>query len=404
MKQAIITFSKHAIIALILCIAIFIYISRSIFNNTVEFQSDEFYWIQSGRILPYILQGRFASPYWREHMGYTNFNGAKWVYSVGLGFFGHTYFEELGVPPETYNKWSSFDGSPFPSNHVHYELLKHGRLISAFMATVAVGLLFLLSFYLTGKRSISILSVLFFMSHPIFQKIALHAYADSVFIVGELCLYICIFYFLRTYSIQKHIYPFVVLGIFLGFTISTKVNAYMFIPPVLGLIVYQNFRKRLSNSESLIRYLIVCGVLIIIFLLLNPNIFFFKSYTLLQMIEDRIQITKLHMNYFHEVNPNHVLDTLPRRIHSLLIHVFTKPLIIGFFLTALSLLLTKNRRHYSYIFLMLIGHALYIFFALILYVVFDESRYFLPILPFICIAASLWVGSLIHTSETTGRN
>jgi hypothetical protein len=82
-------------------------------------------------------------------MGFTNFNGAKWVYAIGLSLLGHSDYESIGIPPDTYYKWNSFEGNVFPPDHELFTILKHGRIISAFMASIALGLLYILAFYIT---------------------------------------------------------------------------------------------------------------------------------------------------------------------------------------------------------------------------------------------------------------
>jgi hypothetical protein len=122
------------------------------------------------------------------------------------------------------------------------------------------------------------------------------------------------------------------------------------------------------------------------------------------MVQDRIQITKMHMDYFRSINPNHVLDTIPSRIRSLSKHIFSIPIVIGLSLSFLNIFISKKRKFNHTVLPTVCLHAIYIFVALILYVAFDEERYFLPLLPFICILASAWLGGLTHPSETIGRN
>ncbi len=363
-------------------------------QQKILFSSDEFYWIQTARILPYIREGKLASPYWHEHMGFTNFNGAKWVYAIGLAMFGRTDFESIGTPPETYYKWNVFDGSPFPTDHELYPLLKQARLISAFIASLAVGLLFILSYSISKNILVSICSAILFFIHPISYSISVHALADSTFIVGELCIYMLLFRYLIPKKTHTRMSHYFLTGICLGFAMSTKINGYMFVPVVLGIIVYKNIIKNISNVETVNAVFMVCIGMCISFICLNPNLIFYRSYSLSMMLEDRINITLIHMNYFRIHDPSHVLESIPNRFTSLIRHVFSIPIVIGILASSSGLLYIQYRKQVLATIYSLLFHILYISAICMFYVVFDDERYFLPLLPFVCILASVWLISL----------
>ncbi len=382
-------FQHNMLRMLLVSFLTFIFLFVKIQKNEIPFQSDELYWIQTARILPYMLEEKLYLPYWREHMGFTNLNGAKWIYAFGLRAFGHENFEYLGIPPQTYYLWNSYDGKILPNNHAAYPILYHGRIISAIVASFSAGVMFILTFILMENISISLFATVLLISHPIFQTISLHALADSSLLLGELLMYYLTIRILN--STKKNVFLYMFLGISFGFSISVKINSAMFVPLIIATLLLDFHRRNMKLKQCVMRLTAVSVSAVICFLVLHPNLFFFPSYTLLMMIQDRFEITKKHMNYFRINMPGHVLDTVLSRGISLYHHVLTLPILIGLMTSVIPFFRRVHTREYMFRIFGILTHILFIIVSLLTYVVFNEQRYFLPVLPFICILGSLWI-------------
>ena len=386
---------KNIRILLIACtvavVAFFSFVP-DILRNNVSFDTDEMYWIQTARMLPYILEGKFQSPYWHENMGFTNFNGAKWYYAITLNAIGFKEkdFNLIGIPPDTYYKWKDI-GIVFPPRQRLYPLLKTARLFSALAVSIGMALLFLSVIEVfNGDIIVAIFATLLLRFHPIILYIATHALADSVFLVGQLTWLNLVIRIGKSKRMNS-IVLLIAVGACIGFTASVKINGAMLYVLTLGILLLKN---RTTPYELLIKTLIVTFASEFTFFVVNPNIFFYPQYPLWMMITDRIAITKYQMTYYLIHNPPHVLLTIPQRVQSFYYHVFNPIVLSCFGLSIVTTIpLLKNIKNKTV--LLKIGYywilAVLIFISLLSYVVFDEQRYFLPVLPFIITLCSVWV-------------
>lgn len=377
----------------------------TILRNTVPFHTDEMYWIQTARILPYMLETKFHDSYWREHMGFTNFNGAKWLYAFGLRLLGHTDFSSIGNPPFHYEKWKAYDGTPFPINHQLYPLLLHGRLISVFSTSVGMSFMFLFVLMTVSNYPAAILAVILLRVHPVTVNIATHAFADGLFLTLELFTFTLVVRMLRSHVLLES-RTFVLLGAILGYGVATKINAFMFYILVLIDIVLWSILHGIPKRQLFRAFLVITLVAQFTFLIVHPNFYFFPQYSPLQMIADRVEITRYHMAYFFSIYPDHVLFTVPQRFNSLWRHVFTPillPLFVAGFIESIYLCIKRENWTKSSVFFMQWINLYIVSLFLLAYVAFDEQRYFLPLLPFICLIAVSWIQVLAAYISSLGR-
>lgn len=369
-------------------IIMFVSFLPSIIHNAIDFQTDEMYWMQTARILPYIQENKLQDPYWKENMGFVNFNGAKWVYAIGLRMFNHTDFTDIGIPPSTYYKWKEYSGA-FPTTHALYPMLFHARLISAFTASIAIGGMFVFGYLLfPNSILVALASAILLRIHPITINIATHAFADSMLLLAEIAWASILSYIIKYSQNTRH--WLITLGVVLGYAVSVKINAGMFYIITIFLIAAG---AKTTTAQYIHKILLITISAGLTFVLLHPNFFFFPSYTLYQMIADRFLITQYHMTYFSRIDASHVLYSIPQRLHSLFSHIFTPVLKVFFtFGTIYSIsLILKRRGMQKNIFLLLWISTGIILEFLLAYVVFDEQRYFMPLLPFVCLVSSSWL-------------
>ena len=268
-------------------------------------------------------------------------------------------------------------------------MLFHARLISAFCASIAIGGMFVFGYILFPNTIlVALASALLLRIHPITVNIATHAFADSMLLLAEIAWASLLSYIIKYSQNARH--WLIMLGGILGYAVSVKINASMFYIISLFLIATGAKTTITQYIDKIFLITISAGLTFIFF---HPNFFFFPSYTLYQMIADRFFITQYHMDYFSHIDASHVLHSIPQRLHSLLSHVFTPVLQVFFtFGTIYSIyLMLKRCGMQRKIFLLLWISAGIIVEFLLSYVVFDEKRYFMPLLPFVCLVASSWL-------------
>jgi hypothetical protein len=380
---------KYFIIAFIISIVSFISFLPSILKNDVLFQIDELYWIQTGRILPYIYNKKFQDPYWHEHFGYTNFNGAKWIYAVGLLFTGKNNFELIAYPPH-YEKWNPYDGITFPQTDPIYSMLLRGRIISALVTSLAISLMFVFSCVIfEGKMIPALAASVLLRFHPTIPPIATHALADSMMLAFELINFTLLAVIMKK-PIMKTQNMIMYLGISLGYSIGIKINAYMFFFIATAHLIFRAIIQKIRTIEFVKTIGILFCSTCIAYIFIHPNFFFYPQYAPMQMIKDRIDITSYHIRYYSAIDPSHVLNTLPQRLLSMTHHVFT-PLYLIVFPIGLILLIKKR----SKLFIMQIINMLCIAIFFMSYVVFDDPRYFIPLVPFVCLISASSIMELL---------
>ena len=368
---------KTAIIVISVFFSSFLFFSFPIIQNTVPFESDEMYWINTAKIVPLLLQKDYTDIFWNEYYGFTNFNTAKFIFGIGLPVFGHSDFSKTGVPPQTYYNWMPYEGAMFPASHALYTTLRDARLISALFTAISVSILYLCIWYTTHSSVLGLIAAFLLASHPIVTTIATHAFADGIFLMFETLLCLLLMNVYRKQNI-------LLSGIVLAFLVGTKLNGLLFVPFALAVIVYR--------YNSLPTNVYIAGVVALIFtvtfLLIHPNLFFYKQLTLSGMLQNRLQITDEHIAYFSQHDPSHVILNMSDRILSSLKHLFTPWLtavaLLSLFFRHISYRNSKTRRIegtsiFDY-------GLLYIWIGVLTYCVFDEPRYFLPVLPLLIIA------------------
>lgn len=372
------------LISIILTIFSFIFFLTRI--ERVPFETDEAYWVSTGKIIPILVQGRFSDPFWQEYYGFTNFNGAKYIFGLGLALLGHTESEinEAGVAPYTYYHWLPDEGKVLPQNHILFSLVRDARIISAFFAAISIGLMVIASFLLFQNLFLSSTAAIILFAHPILQHVAVRALADSFFLCF-IMLFLCgVLRIVKQKKRYQHLLAS--LGIVIAYLMIIKVNGAMFLFAFsVSLVLFSLIdSKNFSIRKSLLTIALTSVTAVIIFFLLQPNLFFFPQYSLFQMIEDRAMITQQHIQYFSRVNPAHVTISLLARIHSLLHHLFPLWFIPLFIFGVVSSIL-RRKKNLAYPFIICMG--IIVIFSVLSYTVFDEIRYFLPILPFVVLAS-----------------
>jgi hypothetical protein len=380
---------------LLLAIGLFFSFYLPISQNKIFFSMDEMYWIQTARILPYMLDRKLSDTYWHEHMGFTNMNGAKWIYAIGMKIFGHTDFESIGNPPFSNQPWLEYN--ILPSTHALYPMLLAGRLISAFVASAALCGMFYFSLKVfKGNIVAAFFVTLLLRTHPIITEIGTHALADSMLFFAQVAWMIVSYFIIK--NSHRSTLLLVLLGSVLGYAVSVKINGFMFYIVTVYMFAYIGITT--NNFTQVFKELFVASFIMInTFLLLHPNLFFFPSYTLAQMLFERVEITKYHIGYFLENDPDHVILGFFERVKSLSFHVF-KPYISLFFglgmIKIFFLSVKKQLAQWNALFLQL--PFLYIVTCVIIvYVVFDDPRYFMPVLPFVCLFCAAWIPQLKHS-------
>lgn len=380
---------KHlAITFLLFGVALVIYLIP-IYRNTVAFFTDEMYWISTANTV-HLLQNRDTkNPLWRENYGFTNFNGAKYVYGVGLLLFGHRDVRITGTAPQTYYRWISFEPMPFPIDHAAFSLVIHARIISAVITALAISLLYPLGILIGLPALSAALATILFGMHPIVTHVATHAFSDGILLLWQMILLLSLFWHRRSWG------NFAAIGIALGMLVSTKINGLLFLPIIAFLMAYALNKK---SGFPYRKYGAALGVTVfsclLVFLILHPNFFFYPEYGPLAQFRDRVLITDEHVAYFSRVNPAHVLLSPQSRIASLVHHVFPMWLTGAAILSLIIFLWNARYRTVSQKQLLFLASGTVVTASVLSYCVFNEPRYYLPIVPFVMLGIGFGIQQL----------
>lgn len=362
----------------------FILYAKPIIGNTVVFHPDEMYWIGSGQIIPLLYKRDTTNLFWNEYYGYANFNGAKLIYGVGLTIMGHTDYRPFWLPPATYYRFESFGGKPFPADHPLSPMVRDGRLISALFAAASVGLMFWYARATLGSTTGGVLSAAVFALHPIMLSVGTHAYADSMFSFFMMIFLIETHRFL-TDGATKRIWPrFGLWGGLLAALASVKLNGLLFFVPAL----FAFGMKEKNKNRFLIFMIAFIFGFVMVFAILHPNFFFYPTRGPVQIITDRVRITRDHMIYFDAKEPGHVLWDIPSRVGSLYRQIFVWPWLLPVCIAGVWLTMRTKKKIMHFV----AASALAILIGTLGIVVFDEARYYLPLLPFVSLLAG---GSIV---------
>lgn len=363
------------IISSFIFIISFIYYVRPILKNDTYFATDEMYWISTAKTVHMLWQIDTKNPLWRDYYGFANLNGAKFIYGIGLALFGHTNVDIVGVAPQTYYKWVSYETGPFPDNHPAYPLLRDARLISAIFMAGVITFVFLLASLLPLSIPASLLAAVITAIHPTSYMIATHVYSDGIFLFFEVWL---------LYMLLRKLNSDFMVGVLFAYLVSVKLNGLLFGPIIVVLYLYKQYNKNTLNR--IIKVVLGASVM---FLILHPNFLFYHEYSLLQLIKDRVQITNDHIVYFSKINPSHVTLGLNQRIGSMLKNTFpiwfAVTTIIGFLTFIINITRKKISNNIKIFFLI----GFYTTICVMSYTVFDEPRYWFPLLPFMSILAAI---------------
>lgn len=351
--------------------------------------SDEMYWISTSRVVQMLWQGDLKNPEWKEYYGFANLNGAKFIYGTGLALAGHSDTSITGIAPATYYRWTGLEPGYFPDTHPAYTLLRDARLISAFFTALGVTLLFITAILLHMPVMIAITSALVMGFHPVTKHVATHAFSDGIFLFFQMLLLVSLFW---KRNENNHTYfPQMLTGAILAYLVSVKINGAMFIPIVIFLTIFHPRRRHKPEQSIHIlgrRLGVIAVSAIITIILLHPNFIFYPGYSPLQLLNDRARITAEHIEYFGNIDPSHIILKPTERIASLVRHGF--PIWLGM-LSVAGLLVSFLRIRYASAenrpYLLYLFSGAVVALSVLAYCVFDEPRYYLPILPFIAVLA-----------------
>lgn len=341
------------------------------------------YWISTSDSLFRILRGDFHNPLWREHFGFANLNGAKFLYGAGLLFAGYSDTSELGHGAGTYYIWKDIAGQPLPRTHTQYPLLRYARLYSSIYTVGGIVLVFLSTVLLTGSLFAGSLASAVVIFHPVTLHIATHSFADDMFLFFQMLLFYFLLLGLRS---GKTRLIDVGIGATLAWLISVKMNGFLFLPIIMLMCVPTSGLNNVKDANLYAGRLLIIGVSAIsTFLLLHPNFFFYPSYSFMQIYRDRIRITMHHIAYFSVQWPGHVTLPLPMRLASLVRHVFRDWTAIVSLIAAFPFLYGLATKKITRIQIYILAAFLMMVILITAYTVFDEQRYYYPLVPFLAI-------------------
>lgn len=392
--------TKRIILTLFIILSALIFYSGKIISNDVSFNTDEAYWISTAKVVPLLWEHKFRDPFWREYYGFVNFNSAKLIYGTGLRFFGINDVSIAGTAPATYYIWESYGGKPLPTLNPLYRIIMPARLISGFFASIAVGLVFVFVLLVFRKISSGLVAAFVVLVHPITIYIATHALSDSCFLFFQMILFILMILLAKTqlkYPERQTLFLTIGIGFTLAWITGVKLNGVMFLAVTIVFLIFNTDYSLGAIKRVFILSCIMSVSMTFFFLLIEPNLFFYPQYTFFQMLADRIQITNQHIVYFSRISPGHVILSLPERFHSFVLSLFPLwlcPLFIAGTLTTIAAFFNKRLIFADKLYRSLVAIGIFTSGIVLIYVVFDEPRYFLPVLPFVAIVSVNWINYL----------
>ena len=385
-------------LCLFLCVSLlsWVYLIYNVRTNTPDFQADEMYWISTARIIPLLASKNTTDPFWREYYGYANFNGGKFIYGVGLWLFGYRDFTFAGSPPDTYYRYQSIQGK-YPVDDPYYPILRDAREISATFAALAVGLMAVWVFIIFENIIPALLSAVVLIIHPIFLSFATIAFTDSFSLFFQMVFLVMLECYLRIKKGRTHLVLTILLGCCLAELTAIKMNGLLF----GGVFVFYAIAKHkvFTSRDGWKAFMADLGIFtaagVNMFLLLHPNFSFPGANGPLDVLEGRLRITAYQMSYWGKNNPQYVWWTIPDRVvGSFHILFSSSPLGFLMMLTGLLLLMRNFQIPYGVQLSKVSVSAFYIYDVILQYVVFNQARYLLPILPFL-IAFSVYIFAMI---------
>ncbi len=375
--------------AIYVCIGIvaLVYLGRQINANSPPFVADEMYWIGTARIVPFFLQGKWKDPFWDEFGGYANFNGAKWIYGVSLAILGHHDFSFLAYPPYIYYHYRPLEGKPMPTTLKEYSYLHDARLTSAVFGSLSIVAMSVVAYEVTSSGIAGFFAGIFLGLNPVVQNVSVIAFADTMFLFFQLTSMFLMARYEKQKSHTQNIGLLVLWGASCAMVTAVKLNGLWFaVLAVLSIIVRGFSVPKQKRGGIFISVLYVAAAFAIVFDLLHPNFFFYPSHGPFQIITERLSITQYHMMYFSHAMPPLVLWTLNARLASFWRHVlFGSDILLiavgALLLASVGLRFITTKTSFGRMTIW----GLVTFGSLMGYVVFDEVRYFIPILPFLII-------------------
>lgn len=380
---------SHIVISIVVFVVLLLSYLRPVYKNRVSFLTDEMYWISTANVVHMLASWDTKNPLWHEYYGFTNFNGAKYAYGIGLSLLGHMDVSAVGVAPATYYRWISFEPEAFPERHPNFALLRDARVISAVFTAAAATLIYILGINIRLSVVSAIAAAVIFGIHPITRFVATHAFSDGILLFFQMMLLTALF---GKQTKQKGLTREILIGIALGALVSVKLNGLMFIPIILFLAL-PGVQHLTGVTTPQTNYFFRMGVLIaaasLTVLFLHPNFFFYPGYPPAQMLRDRVQITTEHIAYFSQNNSSHVILEPMERVASFLRHGFpfwmSILILLGVAASAIPILYKKT---VNYPYFLYVAGGITVLLSVLSYCVFDEQRYYLPVIPFMAVIAS----------------
>lgn len=393
---------RYICMTVLLFICVFLFFGSTVQNNNVLFDTDEMYWIQTAKIVPLLLTQKYTDDFWNEYYGFFNFNTAKYIYGLGLPALGIHDFSGIGTPPDTYYRWETYTDKAFPITQELYSTVYKARMISVFITSIAICGMYILVLMITSSVLLSLTASLLLTVHETTLYIATHALADSIFLLFEILTLLYITRML-VYLAQKKPVPIVMqfmLGATLALLAGTKINGIIFVPFTVAALLLADFLPDKPKAEqeapyyfrSLFNPLFLLLSFALFFLFLHPNFIFFQDVSPIDMIRGRILITRQHVAFFLQTDPSHVLITIGSRVRASLTHIFPVWLFIIISAISIYVALTRSAAEKRSIKLIVLVYQTGLFFlwiCVISYTVFDEQRYFLPLIPILILVIIL---------------
>lgn len=370
-----------------------------VLSNAVTFSPDEFYWIGTGRIIPALAAKDYTSPVFKELYGYANFNGAKFIYGITNILTGNPDLSFIGYPPETTYRFSLF-GTSFPADHPYESILLRGRLVSALFASAAIGLIVYIYLLLFAKPLGAFISAGIVLFHPVFQSIGTTAFADSFFLFFELAVVVLLELYKRAEDDRLSIIYLSIGAIALGYLTSIKLNGGLFVAVAMYYLAQKNeiFGTYPTWTRMIFHTVSFFLLAICTFMLVQYNYFLPESPSIWYTLESRMNVTLTSVHTLGLADNVELIWSLPSRVLASIPLVFRdSPMGLLFIFTILFLFMRKGKVPWPIRLERLLTVTTLVYGAVILYVIFNEPRYFLPFLPLLAIVAGYPFGAMLAT-------
>lgn len=381
----------------------FVLFSLITVSKTVPYNPDEISWFfHTESFDELFIHHNTNKIFWESYESFDHPPVSKYIFGAYLYSKNYT---DKDVLKKKYGRWDFYNKLDENNikNTTFSNYINTMREINVFFIFGTLIFIFLLFQSFSKKLwAFSLLLIYFLLLNSLFINSMVRATSDAQYMCFALG---AIFFYTKYLSTKKHFFIYI-FAIFCSLAIATKLTAIVVFLAYFVYILLRIIKRRKKNViiENIKELLIVSGIIYLLWILLNPTIYFSPLFHTLEYFNFRFRQTIILQNYFPDV----ALVDMTQRIlamyctffSSTCIDIYPKGQLTPFLLVNLSLFLIGLWFLISYKNPAKTLHFLFTIFlvsSLVIggYLPLISDRYFLPLLVIIETIQVIGILSLI---------